>query len=224
MPAPFVVPALYGASVISRTLPIASYLGFNALGEGLSAADEKREFNPYNLVDPTGFLFPDGKGLLQQGVENAPDLFNEFIFGVPSDAEIKKAREIREKKGAPLPPKLPPKPPLQSAPPIPGADMGNMGAIYQQGRSAAKSQEDMNRVRDLGLALHAQQYGTPGQRMASTIGARNPLLDSMGLQQPSRPEVFVENPTDAYLQSEVDKKGKEVQDFLKTFNASRSTK
>lgn len=121
---------------------------------------------------------------------------------------------------------LKPKPPLEKPLPqvIPGTAIGNMGALYEQGQKAAKTQEEMNQVRDLGLALHAQKYGTPGQRMASTIGARNPLLDSMGLQQPSRPEVFVENPTDAFLQSEVDKKGKEVQDFLKTFNASRSAK
>lgn len=112
----------------------------------------------------------------------------------------------------------------QQAPEIPGTSMGNMAGLYEQGRSAAKTQEEMNMVRDLGLAMHAQKYGTPGQRMASTIGARNPLLDRMGLQQPSRPEVFVENPTDAFLQSEVDKKEKEVQDFLKAFNASRSTK
>lgn len=112
----------------------------------------------------------------------------------------------------------------QQAPVVPGASMGNMAGLYEQGRSAAKTQEEMNMVRDLGLAMHAQKYGTPDQRMASTIGARNPLLDRMGLQQPSRPGVFVENPTDEYLQSEVDKKGKEVQDFLKTFNASRGKK
>ena len=232
-----VAPALQGANLISKALPIASYFGFNALGEGMAASDEKRQFNPYNLVDPTGFLFQDGKGILQQGVENAPALLNEFVLGVPSAKEIKgskrplanlpadyKQAELaagaaaeQYRPGAGFPGQ-------QQAPEIPGTSMGNMAGLYEQGRSAAKTQEEMNVVRDLGLAMHAQKYGTPDQRMASTIGARNPLLDRMGLQQPSRPGVFVENPTDEYLQSEVDKKGKEVQDFLKTFNASRGKK
>ena len=50
---------------------------------------------------------------------------------------------------------------------------------YEKARSAAKTQEEMNSVRDMGLAMWQEKYGkTAMGQPGGAIGSRNPLMDS----------------------------------------------
>jgi hypothetical protein len=50
---------------------------------------------------------------------------------------------------------------------------------YEAARSAAKTQEEMNSVRDMGLAMWQEKYGkTAMGQPGGAIGSRNPLMDS----------------------------------------------
>jgi hypothetical protein len=50
---------------------------------------------------------------------------------------------------------------------------------YEAARVAAKTQEEMNSVRDMGLAMWQQKYGkTPMGQPGGAIGSTNPLMQS----------------------------------------------
>ena len=50
---------------------------------------------------------------------------------------------------------------------------------YEKARAAAKSQEEMNSVRDMGLAMWQEKYGkTPMGQPGGAIGSFNPLMQS----------------------------------------------
>jgi hypothetical protein len=50
---------------------------------------------------------------------------------------------------------------------------------YEKARAGAKSQEEMNAVRDMGLAMWQNKYGgSPMGQPGGAIGSRNPLMDS----------------------------------------------
>jgi len=87
---------------------------------------------------------------------------------------------------APIPPNLPD--PVITAPPVPGQQAGNAGAMqeYMALKAKAKTPEDYQVLDELGMRIHQEKYGTPEQRKAETIGTFNPLLAQMGLPQPAQ--------------------------------------
>lgn len=105
---------------------------------------------------------------------------------------------------APIPPALPD--PIITAPPVPGQQAGNAGAMetYMQLKQQAKTPEDYKRLDQLGMAIHQEKFGTPGMRMEQTIGTFNPLMAQMGLQQPARSPV-----------ASKEEASKQAQEFLK---------
>jgi len=98
---------------------------------------------------------------------------------------------------APIPPNLPD--PVITAPPVPGQQAGNAGAMqeYMNLKAKAKTPEDYQVLDELGMRIHQEKYGTPEQRKAETIGTFNPLLAQMGLPQPAQGAISF-NPSAAF--------------------------
>ena len=115
--------------------------------------------------------------------------------------------------GAGFPGQTFPPAPVITAPPVPGQQAGNAGAMetYMQLKQQAKTPEDYKRLDQLGMAIHQEKFGTPEMRMEKTIGTFNPLMAQMGLQQPTRPII----PDKEALVDRMDQQALEAQEFLR---------
>ena len=68
---------------------------------------------------------------------------------------------------------------------------------YENARKAAKTQEEMNAARDIGMQIWQQKYGnTPMGQPGGAVGVRNPLMDrTFGYQTGSAPDQQMGAPT-----------------------------
>ena len=68
---------------------------------------------------------------------------------------------------------------------------------YQNAREAAKTQEEMNAARDIGMQIWQQKYGnTPMGQPGGAVGSFNPLMDrTFGYQTGSAPGQQIGEPT-----------------------------
>lgn len=68
---------------------------------------------------------------------------------------------------------------------------------YEKARAAAKTQEEMNAARDIGMQIWQQKYGnTPMAQPKGAVGAFNPLMrDTFGYQSGSAPGQQIGEPT-----------------------------
>lgn len=68
---------------------------------------------------------------------------------------------------------------------------------YENARAGAKTQEEMNAARDIGMQIWQQKYGnTPMGQPGGAVGMRNPLMDrTFGYQSGSAPDQQMGAPT-----------------------------
>jgi len=86
--------------------------------------------------------------------------------------------------------------------------------LYAQGQRAMQTQEDMDKVRDLGLAINAAKFGTPEQRMQQTVGQVNPLM--AGLTPPGLVQPVIPMDEEGYI-GQLDTAAAGVQDFMRKY-------
>ena len=86
--------------------------------------------------------------------------------------------------------------------------------LYAQGQRAMQTQEDMNKVRDLGLAINAAKFGTPEQRMQQTVGQVNPLMTGLTPPGPAQPVIAMDEEGRI---GQLDTAAAGVQDFMRKY-------
>ena len=181
----------------------------------------------FGLVNEEGTIF-GGQPLTRFSAPIGPAYASAEALGLPTvkgglgkdytTQEIKQGRLAEPfRAGAGFPGQQVPIPPAFSAPvitapPVPGQQAGNAGAMetYMQLKQQAKTPEDYKILDQLGMAIHQEKFGTPGMRMEQTIGTFNPLMAQMGLQQPTRPII----PDQEALVDRMDQQVLKAQEFL----------